>query len=190
MRIIEIASNPEFPARGIPRSEDFKRPDRVVIRRGNTGALRRRWVSALIVPRCILRDKRRSSNTSPESPNSSNMPANHVSFLATKINSSTSSPILCEKGLVLSSRTWPTGIDWTAASDQKISACRSAMAVLFSPRITESAGAFARDVRCAISIVDTVTQSMRTAKEAMARKIIDACGRLMFSGKNRLRFWG
>jgi UDPglucose 6-dehydrogenase len=165
---IEIASNPEFLREG-SAIEDFKRPDRVVI--GADSERAAETVGALYRP-LYLRDTP-IINTSLETAELIKYAAN--TFLATKITFINEFADLCEKvGADVQDVAKGIGLDGRIGS--KFLHAGPGYGGSCFPKDTEALVRSARDVDAPISIVEQVIAVNANRKEAMARKIIDACG--------------
>jgi len=165
---IEIASNPEFLREG-SAIEDFKRPDRVVI--GADSERAAETVGALYRP-LYLRDTP-IIHTSLETAELIKYAAN--TFLATKITFINEFADLCEKvGADVQDVAKGIGLDGRIGS--KFLHAGPGYGGSCFPKDTEALVRSARDVDAPISIVEQVIAVNANRKEAMARKIIDACG--------------
>ena len=165
---IEIASNPEFLREG-SAIEDFKRPDRVVI--GADSERAAETVSALYRP-LFLRDTP-IIHTSLESAELIKYAAN--TFLATKITFINEFADLCEKvGADVQDVANGIGLDGRIGS--KFLNAGPGYGGSCFPKDTEALVRSARDVDAPISIVEQVIKVNSDRKEAMAQKIINACG--------------
>ncbi len=165
---IEIASNPEFLREG-SAVEDFKRPDRVVI--GADSERAAETVGALYRP-LYLRDTP-IINTSLETAELIKYAAN--TFLATKITFINEFADLCEKvGADVQDVAKGIGLDGRIGS--KFLHAGPGYGGSCFPKDTEALVRSARDVDAPISIVEQVIAVNANRKEAMACKIIDACG--------------
>ena len=165
---IEIASNPEFLREG-SAIEDFKRPDRVVIGADTERAAQA--VGTLYRP-LFLRDTP-IIYTSLESAVLIKYAAN--TFLATKITFINEFADLCEKvGADVQDVAKGIGLDGRIGS--KFLHAGPGYGGSCFPKDTEALVRSARDANAPISIVEQVITVNANRKEAMARKIIDACG--------------
>jgi UDPglucose 6-dehydrogenase len=165
---IEIASNPEFLREG-SAIEDFKRPDRVVIGADTERAAQA--VGTLYRP-LFLRDTP-IIYTSLESAELIKYAAN--TFLATKITFINEFADLCEKvGADVQDVAKGIGLDGRIGS--KFLHAGPGYGGSCFPKDTEALVRSARDADAPISIVEQVITVNANRKEAMARKIIDACG--------------
>lgn len=165
---IEIASNPEFLREG-SAIEDFKRPDRVVIGADTERAAQA--VGTLYRP-LFLRDTP-IIYTSLESAELIKYAAN--TFLATKITFINEFADLCEKvGADVQDVAKGIGLDGRIGS--KFLHAGPGYGGSCFPKDTEALVRSARDANAPISIVEQVITVNANRKEAMARKIIDACG--------------
>lgn len=165
---IEIASNPEFLREG-SAIEDFKRPDRVVI--GTDSERAAETVGALYRP-LYLRDTP-IIHTSLETAELIKYAAN--TFLATKITFINEFADLCEKvGADVQDVAKGIGLDGRIGS--KFLHAGPGYGGSCFPKDTEALVRSARDVDAPISIVEQVIAVNANRKEAMARKIIEACG--------------
>jgi len=165
---IEIASNPEFLREG-SAIEDFKRPDRVVI--GADSERAAETVGGLYRP-LYLRDTP-IIYTSLETAELIKYAAN--TFLATKITFINEFADLCEKvGADVQDVAKGIGLDGRIGS--KFLHAGPGYGGSCFPKDTEALVRSARDVDAPISIVEQVIAVNASRKEAMARKIIDACG--------------
>lgn len=165
---IEIASNPEFLREG-SAIEDFKRPDRVVIGADTERAAQA--VGTLYRP-LFLRDTP-IIYTSLESAELIKYAAN--TFLATKITFINEFADLCEKvGADVQDVAKGIGLDGRIGS--KFLHAGPGYGGSCFPKDTEALVRSARDADAPISIVEQVIKVNANRKEAMARKIIDACG--------------
>lgn len=165
---IEIASNPEFLREG-SAIEDFKRPDRVVIGADTDRAAE--TVGALYRP-LYLRDTP-IIYTSLETAELIKYAAN--TFLATKITFINEFADLCEKvGADVQDVAKGIGLDGRIGS--KFLHAGPGYGGSCFPKDTEALVRSARDADAPISIVEQVIAVNANRKEAMARKIIDACG--------------
>ena len=165
---IEIASNPEFLREG-SAIEDFKRPDRVVIGADTERAAQA--VGTLYRP-LFLRDTP-IIYTSLESAELIKYAAN--TFLATKMTFINEFADLCEKvGADVQDVAKGIGLDGRIGS--KFLHAGPGYGGSCFPKDTEALVRSARDADAPISIVEQVITVNANRKEAMARKIIDACG--------------
>ena len=165
---IEIASNPEFLREG-SAIEDFMRPDRVVIGADTERAAEA--VSALYRP-LYLRDTP-IIKTSLETAELIKYAAN--TFLATKITFINEFADLCEKvGADVQDVAKGIGLDGRIGS--KFLHAGPGYGGSCFPKDTAALVRSARDAGAPISIVEQVISVNDNRKEAMARKIIDACG--------------
>lgn len=165
---IEIASNPEFLREG-SAIEDFKRPDRVVI--GADSERAAETVGSLYRP-LFLRDTP-IIHTSLETAELIKYAAN--TFLATKITFINEFADLCEKvGADVQDVAKGIGLDGRIGS--KFLHAGPGYGGSCFPKDTEALVRSARDVGAPISIVEQVIEVNTNRKEAMALKIIDACG--------------
>ncbi len=165
---IEIASNPEFLREG-SAIEDFMRPDRVVI--GADSERAAETVSALYRP-LYLRDTP-IIKTSLETAELIKYAAN--TFLATKITFINEFADLCEKvGADVQDVAKGIGLDGRIGS--KFLHAGPGYGGSCFPKDTAALVRSARDAGAPISIVEQVISVNDNRKEAMARKIIDACG--------------
>jgi UDPglucose 6-dehydrogenase len=165
---IEIASNPEFLREG-SAIEDFMRPDRVVIGADTERAAEA--VSALYRP-LYLRDTP-IIKTSLETAELIKYAAN--TFLATKITFINEFADLCEKvGADVQDIAKGIGLDGRIGS--KFLHAGPGYGGSCFPKDTAALVRSARDAGAPISIVEQVISVNDNRKEAMARKIIDACG--------------
>ncbi len=165
---IEIASNPEFLREG-SAIEDFMRPDRVVI--GTDSEKAGETVGALYRP-LYLRDTP-IMFTSLETAELIKYAAN--TFLATKITFINEFADLCEKvGANVQDVAKGIGLDGRIGS--KFLHAGPGYGGSCFPKDTEALVRSARDAGAPISIVEQVIRVNDNRKEAMARKIIDACG--------------
>ncbi len=164
---IEIASNPEFLREG-SAIEDFMRPDRVVIGADTERAAEA--VSALYRP-LYLRDTP-IIKTSLETAELIKYAAN--TFLATKITFINEFADLCEKvGADVQDVAKGIGLDGRIGS--KFLHAGPGYGGSCFPKDTAALVRSARDAGAPISIVEQVISINDNRKEAMARKIIDAC---------------
>ena len=165
---IEIASNPEFLREG-SAIEDFKRPDRVVIGADTERAAE--TVGALYRP-LYLRDTP-IIFTSLETAELIKYAAN--TFLATKITFINEFADLCEKvGADVQDVAKGIGLDGRIGS--KFLHAGPGYGGGCFPKDTEALVRSARDADAPITLVEQVISVNANRKEAMARKIIDACG--------------
>ncbi len=165
---IEIVSNPEFLREG-SAIEDFMRPDRVVIGADTERAAEA--VSALYRP-LYLRDTP-IIKTSLETAELIKYAAN--TFLATKITFINEFADLCEKvGADVQDVAKGIGLDGRIGS--KVLHAGPGYGGSCFPKDTAALVRSARDAGAPISIVEQVISVNDNRKEAMARKIIDACG--------------
>ncbi len=165
---IEIVSNPEFLREG-SAIEDFMRPDRVVIGADTERAAEA--VSALYRP-LYLRDTP-IIKTSLETAELIKYAAN--TFLATKITFINEFADLCEKvGADVQDVAKGIGLDGRIGS--KFLHAGPGYGGSCFPKDTAALVRSARDAGAPISIVEQVISVNDNRKEAMARKIIDACG--------------
>lgn len=165
---IDIASNPEFLREG-SAIEDFMRPDRVVI--GADTERARETVSGLYRP-LFLRDTP-IIHTSLETAELIKYAAN--TFLATKITFINEFADLCEKvGADVQDVAKGIGLDGRIGS--KFLHAGPGYGGSCFPKDTEALVRSAQDAGAPISIVEQVIEVNANRKEAMARKIIDACG--------------
>jgi len=165
---IEIASNPEFLREG-SAIEDFKRPDRVVIGADTERAAE--TVGALYRP-LYLRDTP-IIFTSLETAELIKYAAN--TFLATKITFINEFADLCEKvGADVQDVAKGIGLDGRIGS--KFLHAGPGYGGSCFPKDTEALVRSARDADAPITLVEQVISVNANRKEAMARKIIDACG--------------
>ena len=165
---IEIVSNPEFLREG-SAIEDFMRPDRVVIGADTERAAEA--VSALYRP-LYLRDTP-IIKTSLETAELIKYAAN--TFLATKITFINEFADLCEKvGADVQDIAKGIGLDGRIGS--KFLHAGPGYGGSCFPKDTAALVRSARDAGAPISIVEQVISVNDNRKEAMARKIIDACG--------------
>ena len=165
---IEIVSNPEFLREG-SAIEDFMRPDRVVIGADTERAAEA--VSALYRP-LYLRDTP-IIKTSLETAELIKYAAN--AFLATKITFINEFADLCEKvGADVQDVAKGIGLDGRIGS--KFLHAGPGYGGSCFPKDTAALVRSARDAGAPISIVEQVISVNDNRKEAMARKIIDACG--------------
>lgn len=165
---IEIASNPEFLREG-SAIEDFKRPDRVVIGADTERAAE--TVGALYRP-LYLRDTP-IIFTSLETAELIKYAAN--TFLATKITFINEFADLCEKvGADVQDVAEGIGLDGRIGS--KFLHAGPGYGGSCFPKDTEALVRSARDADAPITLVEQVISVNANRKEAMARKIIDACG--------------
>jgi len=165
---IEIASNPEFLREG-SAIEDFKRPDRVVIGADTERAAE--TVGALYRP-LYLRDTP-IIFTSLETAELIKYAAN--TFLATKITFINEFADLCEKvGADVQDVAKGIGLDGRIGS--KFLHAGPGYGGSCFPKDTEALVRSARDADAPITLVEQVISVNVNRKEAMARKIIDACG--------------
>ncbi len=165
---IEIASNPEFLREG-SAIEDFKRPDRVVIGADSERALD--TVAQLYRP-LFLRDTP-IVRTTLETAELIKYAAN--TFLATKITFINEFADLCEKvGADVQDVAKGIGLDGRIGS--KFLHAGPGYGGSCFPKDTEALVRSARDAGAPVSIVEQVVQVNNQRKEAMARKIISACG--------------
>ena len=165
---IEIASNPEFLREG-SAIEDFKRPDRVVIGADTERAAE--TVGALYRP-LYLRDTP-IIFTSLETAELIKYAAN--TFLAIKITFINEFADLCEKvGADVQDVAKGIGLDGRIGS--KFLHAGPGYGGSCFPKDTEALVRSARDADAPITLVEQVISVNANRKEAMARKIIDACG--------------
>jgi len=165
---IEIASNPEFLREG-SAIEDFKRPDRVVI--GADSERAAETVGSLYRP-LFLRDTP-IIHTSLETAELIKYAAN--TFLATKITFINEFADLCEKvGADVQDVAKGIGLDGRIGS--KFLHAGPGYGGSCFPKDTEALVRSARDVGAPISIVEQVIEVNTNRKQAMALRIIDACG--------------
>ncbi len=165
---LEIASTPEFLREG-SAIEDFMRPDRVVIGADTERAAEA--VSALYRP-LYLRDTP-IIKTSLETAELIKYAAN--TFLATKITFINEFADLCEKvGADVQDVAKGIGLDGRIGS--KFLHAGPGYGGSCFPKDTAALVRSARDAGAPISIVEQVISVNDNRKEAMARKIIDACG--------------
>ena len=165
---IEIASNPEFLREG-SAIEDFKRPDRVVIGADTKQAAE--TVGSLYQP-LFLRDTP-IIHTSLETAELIKYAAN--TFLATKITFINEFADLCEKvGADVQDVAKGIGLDGRIGS--KFLHAGPGYGGSCFPKDTEALVRSARDHGAPITIVEQVIEVNNRRKEAMADKIVDACG--------------
>lgn len=165
---IDIASNPEFLREG-SAIEDFMRPDRVVI--GADTERARETVSGLYRP-LFLRDTP-IIHTSLETAELIKYAAN--TFLATKITFINEFADLCEKvGADVQDVAKGIGLDGRIGS--KFLHAGPGYGGSCFPKDTEALVRSAQDAGAPITIVEQVIEVNANRKEAMARKIIEACG--------------
>ena len=165
---IDIASNPEFLREG-SAIEDFMRPDRVVI--GTDSEKAGEAISALYRP-LYLRDTP-IMVTTLETAELIKYAAN--TFLAMKITFINEFADLCEKvGADVQGVAKGIGLDGRIGS--KFLHAGPGYGGSCFPKDTEALVRSARDAGAPISIVEQVIEVNDNRKEAMARKIIDACG--------------
>jgi UDPglucose 6-dehydrogenase len=164
---IDIASNPEFLREG-SAIEDFMRPDRVVI---GTDWERAREVVANLYRPLFLRDTP-IVQTSLESAELIKYAAN--TFLATKITFINEFADLCEKvGADVQDVAKGIGLDGRIGS--KFLHAGPGYGGSCFPKDTEALVRSAQAAEAPITIVERVIEVNNSRKEAMARKIIDAC---------------
>ena len=165
---IDIASNPEFLREG-SAIEDFTRPDRVVIGADTDRA--RETVASLYRP-LFLRDTP-IIQTSLETAELIKYAAN--TFLATKITFINEFADLCEKvGADVQELAKGIGLDGRIGG--KFLHAGPGYGGSCFPKDTEALVRSARDAEAPITIVEQVITVNAERKEAMARKIIAACG--------------
>lgn len=165
---IDIASNPEFLREG-SAIEDFMRPDRVVIGADTDRA--RETVASLYRP-LFLRDTP-IIQTSLETAELIKYAAN--TFLATKITFINEFADLCEKvGADVQELAKGIGLDGRIGG--KFLHAGPGYGGSCFPKDTEALVRSARDAEAPITIVEQVITVNAERKEAMARKIIAACG--------------
>jgi UDPglucose 6-dehydrogenase len=165
---IDIASNPEFLREG-SAIEDFIRPDRVVIGADTDSA--REAVASLYRP-LFLRDTP-IIQTSLETAELIKYAAN--TFLATKITFINEFADLCEKvGADVQELAKGIGLDGRIGG--KFLHAGPGYGGSCFPKDTEALVRSARDAEAPITIVEQVIAVNAERKEAMARKIIAACG--------------
>jgi UDPglucose 6-dehydrogenase len=165
---IDIASNPEFLREG-SAIEDFMRPDRVVIGADTDSA--REAVASLYRP-LFLRDTP-IIQTSLETAELIKYAAN--TFLATKITFINEFANLCEKvGADVQELAKGIGLDGRIGG--KFLHAGPGYGGSCFPKDTEALVRSARDAEAPITIVEQVIAVNAERKEAMARKIIAACG--------------
>lgn len=165
---IDIASNPEFLREG-SAIEDFMRPDRVVIGADTDRA--REAVAGLYRP-LFLRDTP-IIQTSLETAELIKYAAN--TFLATKITFINEFADLCEKvGADVQELAKGIGLDGRIGG--KFLHAGPGYGGSCFPKDTEALVRSARDAEAPITIVEQVIAVNAERKEAMARKIIAACG--------------
>jgi len=165
---IDIASNPEFLREG-SAIEDFMRPDRVVIGADTDSA--REAVASLYRP-LFLRDTP-IIQTSLETAELIKYAAN--TFLATKITFINEFADLCEKvGADVQELAKGIGLDGRIGG--KFLHAGPGYGGSCFPKDTEALVRSARDAEAPITIVEQVIAVNAERKEAMARKIIAACG--------------
>ena len=165
---IDIASNPEFLREG-SAIEDFMRPDRVVI--GADTERAREAVASMYRP-LFLRDTP-IIQTSLETAELIKYAAN--TFLATKITFINEFADLCEKvGADVQELAKGIGLDGRIGG--KFLHPGPGYGGSCFPKDTEALVRSARDAEAPITIVEQVIAVNAERKEAMARKIIAACG--------------
>jgi UDPglucose 6-dehydrogenase len=165
---IDIASNPEFLREG-SAIEDFMRPDRVVIGADTDRA--REAVAGLYRP-LFLRDTP-IIQTSLETAELIKYAAN--TFLATKITFINEFADLCEKvGADVQELAKGIGLDGRIGG--KFLHAGPGYGGSCFPKDTEALVRSARDAEAPITLVEQVIAVNAERKEAMARKIIAACG--------------
>lgn len=165
---IDIASNPEFLREG-SAIEDFMRPDRVVI--GADTERARETVASMYRP-LFLRDTP-IIQTSLETAELIKYAAN--TFLATKITFINEFADLCEKvGADVQELAKGIGLDGRIGS--KFLHAGPGYGGSCFPKDTEALVRSAQDAGAPITIVEQVVTVNAERKEAMARKIIAACG--------------
>jgi len=165
---IDIASNPEFLREG-SAIEDFMRPDRVVI--GADTERARETVASLYRP-LFLRDTP-IIQTSLETAELIKYAAN--TFLATKITFINEFADLCEKvGADVQELAKGIGLDGRIGG--KFLHAGPGYGGSCFPKDTEALVRSAQDAEAPITIVEQVIAVNAERKEAMARKIIAACG--------------
>ncbi|MGB0573009.1 MAG: UDP-glucose dehydrogenase family protein [Alphaproteobacteria bacterium] len=165
---IDIASNPEFLREG-SAIEDFMRPDRVVIGADTDRA--RETVASMYRP-LFLRDTP-IIQTSLETAELIKYAAN--TFLATKITFINEFADLCEKvGADVQELAKGIGLDGRIGG--KFLHAGPGYGGSCFPKDTEALVRSARDAEAPITIVEQVVAVNGERKEAMARKIIAACG--------------
>ena len=165
---IDIASNPEFLREG-SAIEDFMRPDRVVIGADTDSA--REAVASFYRP-LFLRDTP-IIQTSLETAELIKYAAN--TFLATKITFINEFADLCEKvGADVQELAKGIGLDGRIGG--KFLHAGPGYGGSCFPKDTEALVRSARDAEAPITIVEQVIAVNAERKEAMARKIIAACG--------------
>ncbi len=165
---IDIASNPEFLREG-SAIEDFMRPDRVVIGADTDRA--RETVASMYRP-LFLRDTP-IIQTSLETAELIKYAAN--TFLATKITFINEFADLCEKvGADVQELAKGIGLDGRIGG--KFLHAGPGYGGSCFPKDTEALVRSAQDAEAPITIVEQVVAVNAERKEAMARKIIAACG--------------
>ena len=165
---IDIASSPEFLREG-SAIEDFMRPDRVVI--GADTERARETVASLYRP-LFLRDTP-IIQTSLETAELIKYAAN--TFLATKITFINEFADLCEKvGADVQELAKGIGLDGRIGG--KFLHAGPGYGGSCFPKDTEALVRSAQDAEAPITIVERVIEVNAERKEAMARKIIAACG--------------
>ncbi len=165
---IDIASNPEFLREG-SAIEDFMRPDRVVIGADTDRA--REAVAGMYRP-LFLRDTP-IIQTSLETAELIKYAAN--TFLATKITFINEFADLCEKvGADVQELAKGIGLDGRIGG--KFLHAGPGYGGSCFPKDTEALVRSAQDAEAPITIVEQVVAVNAERKEAMARKIIAACG--------------
>ena len=165
---IDIASNPEFLREG-SAIEDFMRPDRVVIGADTERAYE--TVAGLYRPLFLLDTP--IIQTSLETAELIKYAAN--TFLATKITFINEFADLCEKvGADVQELAKGIGLDGRIGS--KFLHAGPGYGGSCFPKDTEALVRSAQDAQAPVTIVEQVVAVNAERKEAMARKIIAACG--------------